>query len=1191
METGNTMSTGQTVIEAEDMYAHNFTTVHGDQASGGELVKISSSSGSLSTNFGGDSGTYDLTLNIQDENDGESTLWIYVDGAFVGEITLDNNNDGGGSNNGGFSAFTLEGIEVPAGACIQICAAQNCGEYVRIDNMVLTPVVEPDTTTVCLLEENFDGHWNSVASSDFYGSHGYAVTDGNDDGRIKFDSVDLTGYDSATISLDAKIWEGHFEEWGEQYGDMVKIIVKDQDGNSHVLDMFSGSGQHLVGSKTGQVIDASLDTLTYTIPDGIEVAQLIIKSDISADCERIKFDNVKIEGHKTTEPDPDPECIYVIEAEDMHLSGGFSIEHGSQASNGELVRLDNGNDGKLTTTFEGDAGEYDLTVFAQDETDGVSMIKVFIDGVHVETIALDRQSDGGGSNNGTFTEFKIPGLDLEDGSEIKLVAWKDCGEFVRIDKIVLECTEPKDDGEQCVEFEVDADGNALSAGTLVNGALQFDGVVFEAIRAQDTDNVFDDGMIFDSDNPTGGDQDLGVGTGNVLIISEDGDQSDPDDNIGGMIVATLDNPSIMKSLRAVDTEEGGTIELIDANGVTLSTVTIPSIGDGETAVVDLGDVADVKTVKVTLNGSGAIDDFCFIPGDDVVGPMLGSIGDTVFFDTDRDGIQDAGEGGVEGVTVTLTDSGDDGVLGTADDIETVQTTDADGKYLFEDLEGRDYKVTFSDVPDGYGFTSADEGTDEALDSDADPVTGMTDVITLAQGEDNLDVDAGLVELLGSLGDTVFYDTDGNGLQDNGENGVAGVTVTLTGGGVDGIVGTADDTTDVLTTDGDGKYLFEDLEANEYKVTFSNVPAGYLFTTQDAGDDALDSDADRTTGMTDVVTLAAGEDNLTIDAGIVELASLGDRVWKDSNGDGLQDADELGVDGITVNLLTAGDDNIFGTADDVVLDTTTTATVNGVDGFYEFTELDPTVAYQVEFVLPESTPSNDAANPTIGLAFTTQDVDGNVSDGLDSDADTTTGRSQVVTLAPGENNPTIDAGVKDCLVLNEEGLLGVNALLDASRLITFNNDGVTAYDAATNAFTVDATALAQNDPLQIFFPTGRLLIDIEVDENGDLVGGDASDFIVFNDLDGDKIVDAGEEVFLQGQVVGFGADGNTFGGGTGTSAFDVVVEVNGGTLESLYDPLIGVGWVAEQSNFDGWETNFEADSKGNIANIGVDCICA
>jgi hypothetical protein len=116
--------------------------------------------------------------------------------------------------------------------------------------------------------------------------------------------------------------------------------------------------------------------------------------------------------------------------------------------------------------------------------------------------------------------------------------------------------------------------------------------------------------------------------------------------------------------------------------------------------------------------------------------VLGSIGDCVWFDENEDGLQNDGESGVEGVTVTLYDADGNAVATT--------TTDAECGYLFTGLPPGDYTVTFGDVPEGMCFVAPGAGDKPARDSDADKKTGETGPITVTEGNlDRSDIDAGL----------------------------------------------------------------------------------------------------------------------------------------------------------------------------------------------------------------------------------------------------------------------------------------------------------------------------------------------------------------------------------------------------------------------------------------------------------------
>lgn len=116
----------------------------------------------------------------------------------------------------------------------------------------------------------------------------------------------------------------------------------------------------------------------------------------------------------------------------------------------------------------------------------------------------------------------------------------------------------------------------------------------------------------------------------------------------------------------------------------------------------------------------------------LIPPSLGQIGDRVWIDADRDGLQDAGESGVSySVVQLLTADGATVELGT---------TNAQGLYSFSGVLPGDYKVNVN-AP-YLGFTPRAAGS-SANDSDVDPLTGETPAFSLAAGVSDLDRDAGV----------------------------------------------------------------------------------------------------------------------------------------------------------------------------------------------------------------------------------------------------------------------------------------------------------------------------------------------------------------------------------------------------------------------------------------------------------------
>ncbi len=144
-------------------------------------------------------------------------------------------------------------------------------------------------------------------------------------------------------------------------------------------------------------------------------------------------------------------------------------------------------------------------------------------------------------------------------------------------------------------------------------------------------------------------------------------------------------------------------------------------------------------------------------------------------------------------------------------------------------------------------------------------------------------DVEVIPELAAIGDTVWIDENQNGIQDPAEPGFPGVTVNL--------YDCQDNLIASTTTDADGFYIFDDLTPGDYYVEFIE-PEGYDITLQDQGaDDAVDSDADPTTGRTICTTLDPGEYDPTWDCGLYlvpqEGCTLTIGFWKTHAGFGPQ----------------------------------------------------------------------------------------------------------------------------------------------------------------------------------------------------------------------------------------------------------------------------------------------------------------
>lgn len=263
-----------------------------------------------------------------------------------------------------------------------------------------------------------------------------------------------------------------------------------------------------------------------------------------------------------------------------------------------------------------------------------------------------------------------------------------------------------------------------------------------------------------------------------------------------------------------------------------------------------------------------------------------SLSGFVYWDADNDGIFDTNESPISGVTVTLTGKDNQG-----HSVLLTTTTGSNGSYLFNGLKPSDsngYTLTetqpagYLDGKDTIGTPGGTTGNDffSKIVLNAN-VHGINNNFGEQKAPTN-----------GSLSGYVYEDCDNDGVQDNGEVGIANVTVSLYASNGTTLLATT-------KTDSTGKYSFNNLPAGTYVIKES-TPSGYLDGKETPGSLGGTIGQD----MFSSIAITAGASGTGYNFGEVDASSLSGNVYADSNNDGIRQSGESGIGNVTLKLYDA-----------------------------------------------------------------------------------------------------------------------------------------------------------------------------------------------------------------------------------------------------------------------------------------------
>jgi uncharacterized repeat protein (TIGR01451 family) len=270
-----------------------------------------------------------------------------------------------------------------------------------------------------------------------------------------------------------------------------------------------------------------------------------------------------------------------------------------------------------------------------------------------------------------------------------------------------------------------------------------------------------------------------------------------------------------------------------------------------------------------------------------------SLRGAVYVDVNRNDSFDNGDIPVAGAVLTLS-----GTTPLGQAVSKSVNSDAAGAYGFSSLAAGTYTLTETQPPDYADF----EGAAGTSTGNLGGVAAENRVTAITLASDSAATGYNFRENAGSLAGTVYLDSNQDGVRQVSEDGIAGVTLTLTG------IETGSESpapARSTTTSASGAFIFGGLKAGSYTIT-ETQPSSYLdgqespgslggAAAQDGYDDAPQHN------RIAAIAVASGQAGIRYLFGERQDNTLQGYVYVDMNANGVREAGEAGIAGVRVTL--------------------------------------------------------------------------------------------------------------------------------------------------------------------------------------------------------------------------------------------------------------------------------------------------